>query len=158
MSLPPSARIVAAAFAVSGTVHLAKPEVFEPLMPRWLPWHREVIAASGVLELACAPDGSRVALASHDGRLLIFDVEAETFTELARGADGEVSGLAFSPDSAWLASPSMCSSVAPVPDALTCASMTRRSSSERSPISMKASTKKRSPFCVGSRPAEMCGA
>lgn len=54
MSLPPSARIVAAAFAVSGTVHLAKPEVFEPLMPRWLPWHREVIAASGVLELACA--------------------------------------------------------------------------------------------------------
>lgn len=56
-----------------------------------------------VLELACAPDGSRVALASHDGRLLIFDVEAETFTELARGADGEVSGLAFSPDSAWLA-------------------------------------------------------
>ncbi|HZZ46017.1 MAG TPA: peptidase S41, partial [Pseudonocardia sp.] len=56
-----------------------------------------------VLELACAPDGSRVALASHDGRLLIFDTEAATFTELARGADGEVSGLAFAPDSAWLA-------------------------------------------------------
>jgi tricorn protease len=56
-----------------------------------------------VLELACAPDGSRVALACHDGRLLVFDVEAETFTELARGADGEVTGLAFSPDSRWLA-------------------------------------------------------
>jgi tricorn protease len=56
-----------------------------------------------VLEMTCAPDGSRVALACHDGRLLIFDAEAETFTELARGADGEVTGLAFSPDSAWLA-------------------------------------------------------
>jgi tricorn protease len=56
-----------------------------------------------VLELACAPDGSRVALACHDGRLLVFDVAAERFTELARGADGEVTGLAFSPDSAWLA-------------------------------------------------------
>jgi tricorn protease len=56
-----------------------------------------------VLELACAPDGSRIALACHDGRLLVFDVAEETFTELARGADGEVTGLAFSPDSAWLA-------------------------------------------------------
>ncbi|MBO0850867.1 MAG: PD40 domain-containing protein, partial [Pseudonocardia sp.] len=56
-----------------------------------------------VLELACAPDGSRVALACHDGRLLVFDVAAGRFTELARGADGEVTGLAFSPDSAWLA-------------------------------------------------------
>ncbi|HVX54963.1 DoxX family protein [Nocardioides sp.] len=54
MSLPLSARIVAAAFTVSGTAHLAKPEVFESLMPRWLPRHREVIVGSGVLELACA--------------------------------------------------------------------------------------------------------
>ncbi|MDQ2710184.1 MAG: PDZ domain-containing protein, partial [Actinomycetota bacterium] len=56
-----------------------------------------------VLELAAAPDGSRVALACHDGRLLILDAESGALSELAVGADGEVSGLAFSPDSAWLA-------------------------------------------------------
>jgi tricorn protease len=56
-----------------------------------------------VLELAVAPDGSRIALACHDGRLLIMDAESGAISELARGADGEVSGLAFSPDSAWLA-------------------------------------------------------
>lgn len=56
-----------------------------------------------VLELAAAPDGSRVALACHDGRLLVLDTGSGALTELAVGADGEVSGLAFSPDSAWLA-------------------------------------------------------
>jgi len=56
-----------------------------------------------VLELAAAPDGSKVAVACHDGRLLVLDGASGTFTELAVGADGEVSGLAFSPDSTWLA-------------------------------------------------------
>jgi tricorn protease len=56
-----------------------------------------------VLELACAPDGSRVALACHDGRLVVLDTGSGEITDLATGADGEVSGLAFSPDSAWLA-------------------------------------------------------
>lgn len=56
-----------------------------------------------VLELTCAPDGSMVAMASHDGRLLVVDAESGELTELAVGADGEVSGLAFSPDSQWLA-------------------------------------------------------
>jgi len=48
------AKVVVGAFLASGTVHLVKPEVFEPLMPRWVPAHREVILASGVAELACA--------------------------------------------------------------------------------------------------------
>ena len=56
-----------------------------------------------VLELICAPDGARVALACHDGRLLLLDTGTGALTELARGADGEVTGLAFSPDSEWLA-------------------------------------------------------
>ncbi len=43
-----------AGFAGSGTLHLVRPEVFEPLMPAWVPAHREVILASGVAELACA--------------------------------------------------------------------------------------------------------
>jgi uncharacterized membrane protein len=48
------AKVVVGAFLASGTVHLVKPEVFEPLMPDWVPSHREVILGSGVLELACA--------------------------------------------------------------------------------------------------------
>ena len=48
------AKIVIGAFLVSGTVHLVKPEVYEPLMPSWVPAHREVILASGVAELVCA--------------------------------------------------------------------------------------------------------
>ena len=32
----------------SGAIHLAKPEVYEPLMPSWVPAHREVILGSGV--------------------------------------------------------------------------------------------------------------
>ena len=48
------AKIVIGAFLASGTVHLVRPEVFEPLMPGWVPAHREVILGSGVAELACA--------------------------------------------------------------------------------------------------------
>ena len=54
MSLPWDAKIVLGAFTVSGIVHLVKPQVFEPLMPRRLPAHREIIVASGVAELICA--------------------------------------------------------------------------------------------------------
>jgi tricorn protease len=59
-----------------------------------------------VLELAPAPDGSAVAVAVHDGRLLVLDLSdpgAGVLRELARGADGEVCDLSWSPDSAWLA-------------------------------------------------------
>jgi uncharacterized membrane protein len=48
------AKIVAAGFLGSGTLHLVKPEVFEPLMPDFVPAHREVIIGSGVAELLCA--------------------------------------------------------------------------------------------------------
>lgn len=41
-------------FAVSGTVHLVHPQTYEPLMPSWVPAHREVIIGSGVAELAAA--------------------------------------------------------------------------------------------------------
>lgn len=56
-----------------------------------------------VLELAVAPDGGRVAVASHDGRLLLVERESGEVREVDRSDDGEVSGLAFSPDSGWLA-------------------------------------------------------
>jgi uncharacterized membrane protein len=45
---------LAALFATSGSVHLVRPEVFEPLIPRALPTPRGVVYASGVAELLCA--------------------------------------------------------------------------------------------------------
>ncbi|MEU6089121.1 S41 family peptidase [Streptomyces sp. NPDC047085] len=70
-----------------------------------------------VLETACDPQGERLAVASHDGRLLLIDVNegeegaeptegsGETpgqVTELIRSLNGPVRDLAFSPDGAWL--------------------------------------------------------
>ncbi|MFI6482871.1 S41 family peptidase [Nonomuraea sp. NPDC050663] len=56
-----------------------------------------------VLALKAAPDGKHVALAAHDGRLLLVTVDTGQVRELDRTAYGDVSGLTFSPDSAWLA-------------------------------------------------------
>src|SRR3954468_8442050 len=54
MAAPRSVKLLALGFAASGAVHLVKPEVYLPLMPSWVPAHREVILASGVAELVCA--------------------------------------------------------------------------------------------------------
>ncbi|MEV4454733.1 PDZ domain-containing protein [Microbispora sp. NPDC049633] len=56
-----------------------------------------------VLDLAAAPDGKHVAVATHDGRLLMVDVDFGDVRELDRTAHGDVQHLTFSPDSAWLA-------------------------------------------------------
>jgi uncharacterized membrane protein len=48
------AKFLIGGFLVSGTVHLVKPDVWEPLMPDWVPMHREVIIYSGVAEILCA--------------------------------------------------------------------------------------------------------
>ncbi|HEX9352519.1 MAG TPA: hypothetical protein VF933_01690, partial [Streptosporangiaceae bacterium] len=56
-----------------------------------------------VNELTAAPDGSTVAVAARDGRLLVVDVASGAVRELAQSPDGAMSGLAYSPDSAWLA-------------------------------------------------------
>jgi tricorn protease len=53
--------------------------------------------------LAAAPDGSAVAVAAHDGRLLVVDVVSGGVRELAASGNGRVTGMAWSPDSAWLA-------------------------------------------------------
>jgi uncharacterized membrane protein len=47
-------KVLAGVFVISGIVHLARPETYEPIMPKVVPAHREVILASGVLEIACA--------------------------------------------------------------------------------------------------------
>lgn len=54
MPLPTGTWLVISAFTLSGTAHLARPQLFEPLIPRSLgapaPW----VLGSGVAELACA--------------------------------------------------------------------------------------------------------
>lgn len=53
-SLASGPRIVVGAFLVSGVIHLARPQVFEPIVPPMLPGKRQLVYASGVAELACA--------------------------------------------------------------------------------------------------------
>ncbi len=53
-NVPRDVALLAGIFTVSGVTHLVKPEVYQPLMPKWLPRHREVIIWSGVAELGCA--------------------------------------------------------------------------------------------------------
>nr|WP_245771412.1 S41 family peptidase [Actinacidiphila guanduensis] len=71
-----------------------------------------------VTEMASSPDGSTLAVASHDGRLLLVatgmgdpdggfearpsHARAGAVDELIRSTNGPVRDLAFSPDSAWL--------------------------------------------------------
>lgn len=46
--------IVAAAFTLSGVVHLVHPATFTPLIPHFMPWPTALVYASGVAELICA--------------------------------------------------------------------------------------------------------
>ena len=54
MSIRKSTLGLAGLIAVSGSIHLVRPQTYEPLMPSWVPAHREVIIGSGVAELAAA--------------------------------------------------------------------------------------------------------
>jgi uncharacterized membrane protein len=46
--------VVAAAFTVSGPIHLAHPVTFTSIVPHFLPLPTELVYASGVAELVCA--------------------------------------------------------------------------------------------------------
>jgi uncharacterized membrane protein len=46
--------IVAAAFSVSGVIHLLDPREFTPIVPHLLPFSTGLVYASGVAELICA--------------------------------------------------------------------------------------------------------
>lgn len=54
MELPLGTKVVAGAFATSGVVHMVRPQVFDPLIPRQLGNRRAWVYGSGVAELACA--------------------------------------------------------------------------------------------------------
>ncbi len=46
--------IDAAAFSVSGVIHLAHPATFTSIVPRFLPFRTGLVYASGIAELVCA--------------------------------------------------------------------------------------------------------
>ncbi len=60
-------------------------------------------AVGRVLELVAAPDGSLLAGASHDGRLWVVTLATGELREIDRTDNGDITGLAFAPDSRWLA-------------------------------------------------------
>jgi tricorn protease len=60
-------------------------------------------AIGQVDSLAAAPDGSKVAVASRDGQLRLVDIATGAVTDLAASDNGEITDLAWSTDSAWLA-------------------------------------------------------
>ncbi len=48
------ARALAVILGGSGVLHLVRPQTFEPMVPAFVPAHREVVLGSGVAELVCA--------------------------------------------------------------------------------------------------------
>jgi WD40 repeat protein len=65
----------------------------------------------GVEDLVFSPDGSRVATASVDGLVRLFDAETGARQLTLRGSGCAVEGVAFSPDGTKLASSSWCDGV-----------------------------------------------
>ena len=52
--MSPSSTLLTAMFAFTGTVHLVKPQVFDPALPEWLPGRKRTWAiGSGLAELGC---------------------------------------------------------------------------------------------------------
>lgn len=47
-----SARILGVVFMIAGSLHFIRPATYEAIMPGYLPWHRELVAASGLAEIA----------------------------------------------------------------------------------------------------------
>ncbi|WP_405592596.1 S41 family peptidase [Streptomyces sp. NBC_01190] len=56
-----------------------------------------------VHEIEVSPDGHRIAVAAHDGRVLLVETQTGEVREVTAGDAGDASDLAFSPDSRWLA-------------------------------------------------------
>jgi WD40 repeat protein len=65
----------------------------------------------GVKDLAFSPDGSRIAVASDDGLVRLFDADTGAPQLSLRGSGCAVEGVAFSPDGMKLASTSWCDGV-----------------------------------------------
>lgn len=60
-------------------------------------------ALGRVLDLAVAADGVHAAVATHDGRVLLVRLDDGAIRTVSTSREGDASGLAFSPDSRYLA-------------------------------------------------------
>ncbi len=82
-----------AAFATSGVLHLVRPGVFEPIVPRALPARRALVHASGVAEILCAagllvPSTRRAAGIASAGLLLaVLPANVEMTVQAKRRLD-----------------------------------------------------------------------
>jgi tricorn protease len=74
-----------------------------PPDPAAVPRRIAVGQVGRITGLVAAPDGKAVAVAAQDGRLRVVDVQSGQVREIAASDNGVVTGLAWSPDSAWLA-------------------------------------------------------
>lgn len=74
-----------------------------PAGPASAPRRIAVGQVGRVTGLAATPDGRAVAVAAQDGRLRVVNVESGQVQQIAASGNGVVTGLAWSPDSAWLA-------------------------------------------------------
>ena len=43
--------VMAAFYVIAGANHFAQPDVYMPMIPPYLPWHRALIALSGAAEI-----------------------------------------------------------------------------------------------------------
>jgi uncharacterized membrane protein len=83
---------LAALLVASGTTHLVRPQVFEPIVPHLLPYKRQIVYVSGVAEILCglgllARPTRRVAgLASAALLVAVFPANAQMTADYARRA------------------------------------------------------------------------
>lgn len=92
---------LAGILGVSGALHLVRPRTYEPIMPRWVPAHREVILASGVAELLCAagllhPTTRRIAGWASAGLLLgVYPANLQMAADVAHTDSTGLKAAAF---------------------------------------------------------------
>jgi uncharacterized membrane protein len=49
--MPRARAVLGATFLTTGVLHFLRPRIYEAIMPRYLPAHRELVYASGVAEM-----------------------------------------------------------------------------------------------------------
>jgi uncharacterized membrane protein len=68
--------VLGAAFVAAGALHFLKPRVYESIMPRYLPAHRELVYASGAAEMLAGAGVLSARTARPAGWLLIATLVA----------------------------------------------------------------------------------
>src|ERR1700722_7213569 len=81
--------IVAAAFSVSGVVHLVHPSTFAGIVPHFLPFPMALVYASGCAELTCAVGlWRRQSWAGYAAAVLLVAVWPANFQEAITALEG----------------------------------------------------------------------